>query len=326
MRARSCSRALDLVLVVAGAVMLLGSCSKNHKESPGAGESVTKEQARELEELMSEAGKLQKEAMGLHARFMALPDDLAGLTTVRSMFYAVEEVVGVEEARSKWFAGELKAAAVAGNRQKIQGLSEQIHASLEGCQGTQKALGDMTRELVGFERRAAKREELAASGRLFSDILLTGFEVRGARGGAEEGLLGLIHDGATKVGKQVGPKPGKKPVWFTLDRVVVAKDGSRLDIEESKDQIETVAEIVKAHPTVKVAIGAFTDGSSPETAALKVSTDLAESVKQALVAAGVAAQRIEAEGHGSSEPLCPANDTDECRARNRRVAIRVTAK
>jgi K(+)-stimulated pyrophosphate-energized sodium pump len=38
---------------------------------------------------------------------------------------------------------------------------------------------------------------------------------------------------------------------------------------------------------------------------------------------GIAADRVEAEGYGSQHPVCAANDTDECKAKNRRIDVRV---
>jgi K(+)-stimulated pyrophosphate-energized sodium pump len=45
-----------------------------------------------------------------------------------------------------------------------------------------------------------------------------------------------------------------------------------------------------------------------------------------LIKLGVAESRLAAEGYGSQYPVCPANDTPECRAKNRRIDVRVTAK
>ena len=39
-----------------------------------------------------------------------------------------------------------------------------------------------------------------------------------------------------------------------------------------------------------------------------------------------APDRLAAEGYGPEHPPCPANDTDECKAQNRRIALRVAAK
>ena len=41
---------------------------------------------------------------------------------------------------------------------------------------------------------------------------------------------------------------------------------------------------------------------------------------------GVAAPRLQAEGYGPLQPVCPANDTLECKLKNRRIAAQVTAK
>jgi K(+)-stimulated pyrophosphate-energized sodium pump len=49
----------------------------------------------------------------------------------------------------------------------------------------------------------------------------------------------------------------------------------------------------------------------------------ASTVKLELTKFGIAADRLESEGFGSQLPLCPANDTDECKAQNRRIDVRV---
>ena len=38
---------------------------------------------------------------------------------------------------------------------------------------------------------------------------------------------------------------------------------------------------------------------------------------------GIPADRVEAEGFGSQYPVCAANDTDACKAQNRRIDVRV---
>jgi K(+)-stimulated pyrophosphate-energized sodium pump len=40
---------------------------------------------------------------------------------------------------------------------------------------------------------------------------------------------------------------------------------------------------------------------------------------------GIKPPRLEAQGYGAEHPLCPANDTEFCRAQNRRIAVQVTA-
>jgi K(+)-stimulated pyrophosphate-energized sodium pump len=36
--------------------------------------------------------------------------------------------------------------------------------------------------------------------------------------------------------------------------------------------------------------------------------------------------RLDEEGFGAEHPVCPANDSEFCRAQNRRTAVHVTAK
>lgn len=46
----------------------------------------------------------------------------------------------------------------------------------------------------------------------------------------------------------------------------------------------------------------------------------------AVIGDGIAADRLSAEGYGPEHPVCPANDTDVCKAQNRRVDLRVVQK
>lgn len=59
---------------------------------------------------------------------------------------------------------------------------------------------------------------------------------------------------------------------------------------------------------------------------MKLSQQRAETVVNALVGMGTDKSRLSPEGYGSQHPVCPANDTEECKAKNRRIAVRVTAK
>ena len=56
---------------------------------------------------------------------------------------------------------------------------------------------------------------------------------------------------------------------------------------------------------------------------MKLSNLRAQSAKLKLLEMGIASDRIDAEGYGSKYPVCEANDTDECKAQNRRIDIRV---
>ena len=58
---------------------------------------------------------------------------------------------------------------------------------------------------------------------------------------------------------------------------------------------------------------------------LKLSQDRANSVRVELEKMGIAANRLAAEGYGQEHPVA-SNDTEEGRALNRRISVRVTER
>jgi OOP family OmpA-OmpF porin len=112
--------------------------------------------------------------------------------------------------------------------------------------------------------------------------------------------------------------------WFDFDRLLF-ETGSATLRPESQEQLRNVAEILKAYPGVNVKIGGYTDSTGNPADNLKLSDDRAQNVKQELVTLGVQPARIDAEGYGEQHPVGD-NTTEEGRAQNRRIALRVTKK
>ena len=114
--------------------------------------------------------------------------------------------------------------------------------------------------------------------------------------------------------------------WITLDRTFFKTGASEFSSPSFTDiQLKNISEILKAYPNVKVKLGGYTDNTGAADGNKKISNGRAVTVKTALEKLGIAQDRIEAEGYGADHFLCEANDTDICKAQNRRVDIRVTA-
>jgi outer membrane protein OmpA-like peptidoglycan-associated protein len=90
---------------------------------------------------------------------------------------------------------------------------------------------------------------------------------------------------------------------------------------ESAATLDEVAASLKAWPEVRVEVGGHTDSSGPAELNRNLSQQRAESVRQYLIDAGVAAGRITAVGYGEDRPIAD-NSTAEGRAANRRVELK----
>ena len=113
-----------------------------------------------------------------------------------------------------------------------------------------------------------------------------------------------------------------KSQWFNFDRILFKSGSSQLNAA-SMDQIKALSSMVKAFPTTIFKLGGYTDNTGDPLANKELSGDRAAQVVKALAEKGASAANLSSEGYGSEFPVCPENDTDECKEKNRRVAIRV---
>ena len=113
--------------------------------------------------------------------------------------------------------------------------------------------------------------------------------------------------------------------WITLDRVYFSTGSDQLTATSQK-QLDNIVAILKAFPDTEVKLGGYTDNTGSQQINQPLSEGRAKSVMNEIGKSGINEARLAAEGYGSEHPLCPANDTDVCKAKNRRVDIRITKK
>ena len=104
-----------------------------------------------------------------------------------------------------------------------------------------------------------------------------------------------------------------------LDGVDFATGGARLS-EDSGIALDRIATLLVNQSDLKVVIVGHSDNEGGLDPNIALSRSRADAVMQALVARGVAKDRLEARGIGYLSPLA-SNDTPEGRAKNRRVEI-----
>ena len=89
---------------------------------------------------------------------------------------------------------------------------------------------------------------------------------------------------------------------------------------DSESGIQALTAFLKRNPELKVELAGHTDNVGSDSYNLKLSSERAEIVKQALVDKGIDATRLTTKGYGASQPLVP-NDSEEHRAMNRRTEM-----
>ncbi len=165
-----------------------------------------------------------------------------------------------------------------------------------------------------LEANAAASSEKTPT--LFEKTLKSGAALVGAlSSGIESKLISFIDDNTKMVDKET---------WFSFDRLLFETGKSTLK-PESQEQLSNMAEILKSYPNVELKIGGYTDNTGDASKNLALSDERAKSVLSELVKRGIAESRLKAEGYGQEHPVAD-NATEEGRAMNRRIDVRVTKK
>ncbi|MCL4131091.1 UNVERIFIED_CONTAM: hypothetical protein GTU68_041249 [Idotea baltica] len=197
-------------------------------------------------------------------------------------------------------------------------VSDAANATVDVAGNAVDAAGNAVNATVDAAGNAvdAAGNAIASLGDFFKRKLANGIELNIPEFGIESKLLNFLDDAKSVVSKDQ---------WYDFDRINFATGSASLDINKSQEQLSNIAQIMKAYPNMNIKIGGYTDNTGNEAANLKLSEARANTVKNAIANLGVAANRMETEGYGIAHPVA-SNDTAEGRAKNRRIAVRVTKK
>lgn len=155
----------------------------------------------------------------------------------------------------------------------------------------------------------------ASLGAFFQTSLPGGIVLNIPQNGVENKLLIFIKDPTTQANSDT---------WFDFDRLLFDTNAATLQ-PSSQEQLQNIANILKAYPNVRIRIGGYTDNQGDAAANLKLSQDRADNVMQQIIVLGVDPSRMDAKGYGEDHPVAD-NATDAGRAQNRRISMRVTQK
>ena len=257
---------------------------------------------------------LVKDNEALAGQIKALPSGFPGVAELASKAVANQGKVAALKALVEGFPANLAGAVKRGGEADVVALLADFKKNAtEGLATAGIAGKGLGVELAALQAKVAE----AAKAAVFEKALPGGFVLKGNPAGIEQLLVSYIEDPAW---------PADKTTWFDFDRLLFKTGSAELDLEKSKEQLANVTEILKAYPKVKLKVGGYTDNTGAAAANKKLSAERARSVVAALVKSGIAANRLVPEGYGSEHPVCAANDTEACKAKNRRISVRATAK
>ena len=244
--------------------------------------------------------------------------------TAASAYQSVEENIDKSGSGMKWLLPLLLLAALAFLLWWILG---------KGCNNN--ADGVLTEDTTAAVEESSDTAPIMAAGNLDSasqnyiyDVganteitLADGTVLTVGENSTEARLFKMLSDAAFTV-----DTVDKSANWVVLDRVYF-ETGNAVLKAESAAQVKNIASILKNFPNATIKLGGYTDNTGNVATNTQISGERAKIVADELVKAGASKSQVEeAIGYGPEFPVCPANDTPECRAQNRRVDLKVATK
>jgi outer membrane protein OmpA-like peptidoglycan-associated protein len=108
---------------------------------------------------------------------------------------------------------------------------------------------------------------------------------------------------------------------ISLSRITFERGKHKL-MDESMGELESIYQMLKENPKMKIKLEGHTDNRGNAKANLALSKKRVEEVKKFLVNKGIASNRISIKAYGGSKPIF-IGDSEEEREKNRRVEMRI---
>ncbi|MBO4674761.1 MAG: OmpA family protein [Elusimicrobiaceae bacterium] len=153
----------------------------------------------------------------------------------------------------------------------------------------------------------------------------TGALIGGLTGLAAGGALGNYYDKQAKELAAIADVvKGDNGIQVFLKNDILFDIGSA---ELSPNSIQTLTDlnkVLKKYPKNRIVVQGYTDSTGSDELNQRLSTQRAQAVYNYLVGTGLKTLSISYVGYGKSNPIA-SNDTEEGRAKNRRVVLAITA-
>lgn len=178
--------------------------------------------------------------------------------------------------------------------------------------------------LVGEQRRAEERLQQAsvARERIRADAQAMRADSAQQRAESAQQRAEQQGDRAAQLQRELEEMSAKQTprgMVLSIDDVLFDLDKANLKAGAQRT-IDRLAAVLSRHPERRLMIEGFTDSTGSEAYNQRLSERRADAVRQALMRAGVSADRIQMQGLGEGYPVA-SNDTAAGRQQNRRVEI-----
>lgn len=117
-------------------------------------------------------------------------------------------------------------------------------------------------------------------------------------------------------------KGGQLPKVFTFDNLTFETNSAQITAK-ARPNVDDLIQIMQAYPSLNIRIEGNTDSTGDDAINDPLSADRADSVKAALVKAGIEASRVATRERGATKPVA-SNQTEAGRQKNRRIDVVVT--